>query len=207
MSPLRSQMCGNRQCSIPLRESQDGAPRRSARLHAVAADKVDVALVDTFFAAKVESAGMAHIVSRTKEFPGLALIRATLERLNALGVWGINGGLEREVLHFSSRTFAEIGMVKRAVTYDEMLDASIVAAVIGELGRRCGACRSRVLPGPGRRRRWCPSTASRRASRCAAPSSAWWRWRTSASTSARASWSACSGRAAVITTSSSCGSA
>jgi hypothetical protein len=51
-------------------------------------------------------------------------------------VWGINGGLERDVLEFSSRTFAELGMVKRAVTYDEMVDASIVAAVIGELGRR-----------------------------------------------------------------------
>ena len=164
----------------------------SARLQAVAADKVDATLVDTFFAAKAESAGTAHIVSSiTKEFPGLgyvfaiarentlatpagraaltlftrgtvaatryirhdppaaaailkkrlpdedlALIRSTLERLNALSVWGINGGLEREVLEFSSRTFAELGMVKRAVTYDEMVDASIVAAVIGELGRR-----------------------------------------------------------------------
>jgi NitT/TauT family transport system substrate-binding protein len=164
----------------------------AARLQAVAADKVDATLVDTFFAAKAESAGTARVISSiTKEFPGLgyvfaiarestlaepagraaltrfargtvaatryirhdpaaaaailkkrlpdedlALIRATLERLNALSVWGINGGLEREVLEFSSRTFAELGMVKRAVTYDEMVDASIVAAVIGELGRR-----------------------------------------------------------------------
>ncbi len=164
----------------------------AARLQAVAADKVDATLVDTFFAAKAESAGTARIVSSiTREFPGLgyvfaiareatladpagraaltrfakgtvagaryirsdpaaaaailkkrlpdedlALIRATLERLNALGVWGINGGLERDVLEFSAKTFAELGMVKRAVTYEEMVDTSIVAAVIGEIGRR-----------------------------------------------------------------------
>ena len=32
-------------------------------------------------------------------------------------------------------TFAELGMIKRRVTYEEMVDPSVVAGVIGELGR------------------------------------------------------------------------
>lgn len=163
----------------------------AARLQSVAAGKVDATLVDTFFATKAETSGVAHTVSSiAKEFPGLGyvfavarentladpagraalglfakgtvagarfirkdpesaaailkkrlpdedlgLIRATLEKLNALGVWGVNGGLDREVLEFSSKTFAQLGMVKRPVTYEEMVDPSIVAAVIGEIGR------------------------------------------------------------------------
>jgi NitT/TauT family transport system substrate-binding protein len=163
----------------------------SARLQSVAAGKVDATLVDTFFATKAESSGVAHTVSSiAKEFPGLGyvfavahentiadpagraalgvfakgtvagarlirkdpaaaaailkkrlpdedlgLIRTTLEKLNTLGVWGMNGGLEREVLEFSSKTFAELGMVKRGVAYEEMVDPSVVAAVMAELGR------------------------------------------------------------------------
>lgn len=163
----------------------------SARLQSVAAGKVDATLVDTFFATKAESSGVAHTVSSiAKEFPGLGyvfavarentladpagraalavftkgtiegarfirkdaegaaailkkrlpdedlgLIRATLEKLNALGVWGVNGGLDREVIAFSSKTFAELGMVKRQVTYEELVDPSVVTAVVGELGR------------------------------------------------------------------------
>lgn len=163
----------------------------SARLQSVAAGKVDATLVDTFFATKAESAGVAHIVSSiAREFPGLgyvfaisrettladpagraaltlfakgtiagarfirkdpgaaaallkkrlpdeelALIRKTLEKLNEQNVWGLNGGLEREVFEFSSKTFADLGMVKRAVPYEEMVDPSVVAAVLRELGR------------------------------------------------------------------------
>ena len=57
------------------------------------------------------------------------------QKLNTLGVWGLNGGLDREVIEFSSKTFADLGMIKRRVTYEELVDPSVVAGVIGELGR------------------------------------------------------------------------
>jgi ABC-type nitrate/sulfonate/bicarbonate transport system substrate-binding protein len=163
----------------------------SARLQAVAADKVDATLVDTFFATKAERAGTAQAVaSVAKEFPGLGyvyavareetlsdparrkaldgfvkgciegsryvvkspdsaaevlkkrlpdedidLIRATIEKLNALGVWGTNGGLDRKVIDFSAETFFDLGMIKRKVGYDEVVDPSFVDRVIAEVGR------------------------------------------------------------------------
>lgn len=163
----------------------------SARLQAVAADKVDATLVDTFFATKAERAGTAQTVaSIAKEFPGLGyvyavateetlnqparrkaldgfvrgciegsrlivkdpakaaevlkkrlpdedidLIRATIEKLNTLGVWGVNGGLERKVIEFSAATFSELGMITRNVGYGEVVEPSFVERVLGVVGR------------------------------------------------------------------------
>jgi hypothetical protein len=50
-------------------------------------------------------------------------------------VWGLNCGLDREVFAFSAKTFADLVMVKRAVTYEELVDPSIVEAVLKEMGR------------------------------------------------------------------------
>ena len=82
-----------------------------------------------------DPAGAAAVLKKRLPDEDLDLIRATLEKLNTLGVWGVNGGLEREVIEFSSKTFAELGMIKRRVTYEELVDPSIVTGVIGELGR------------------------------------------------------------------------
>jgi ABC-type nitrate/sulfonate/bicarbonate transport system substrate-binding protein len=82
-----------------------------------------------------DPAAAAAILKKRLPDEDLGLIQATIEKLNGLNVWGLNGGVEREVLEFSSKTFAELGMVKRGVAYEEIVDPSIVAAVLREVGR------------------------------------------------------------------------
>src|SRR5262249_11476142 len=82
-----------------------------------------------------DPAAAAAILKKRLPDEDLELIRTTLEKLNQLNVWGLNGGLDREVFAFSAKTFAELGMVKRAVTYEELVDPSIVEAVLKEVGR------------------------------------------------------------------------
>jgi len=162
----------------------------SARMQAVVAKKVDVTMVDTFFAALGKKQGLVTVASIAKEFPNLGygyavattqgladpkmkkaltiftrggiegvrliakdpdkaaaimkkrlpdvdldLIKEVLVELNATKVWGINGGIERQITEFSTKTFFDLGAISGAPPYDTIVDTSIVDAVIKEIGR------------------------------------------------------------------------
>jgi NitT/TauT family transport system substrate-binding protein len=77
----------------------------------------------------------AEILKRRLPDEDSDLIRATIEKLNILGVWGVNGGLEHKVIEFSTETFFDLGMIKRKVSYEEVVDPSFVDRVIAEVGR------------------------------------------------------------------------
>ncbi len=162
----------------------------SARMQAVVAKKVDVTMVDTFFAALAKKQGLVTVASIAKEFPNLGygyavatmqsladpkmkkaltiftrggiegvrliakdpdkaaaimkkrlpdvdldLIKEVLVELNATKVWGINGGIERQITEFSTKTFFDLGAISGAPPYETIVDTSIVDAVIKEIGR------------------------------------------------------------------------
>lgn len=65
-----------------------------------------------------------------------AFIAKVITQLNGLGVWGVNGGAEREVIDYTARVSYELGMTSRQVTADDVLDASLVEEILGRIGTR-----------------------------------------------------------------------
>jgi hypothetical protein len=51
-------------------------------------------------------------------------------------VWGVNGGINKEVLDFSQKVYRDSGDVTQDVPYDKLVDASLVEASLKELGKR-----------------------------------------------------------------------
>jgi NitT/TauT family transport system substrate-binding protein len=63
------------------------------------------------------------------------VLAETLRRVNKLGVWGVNGGLERSVIDYTVSTYVEQGMLPRMLSYDQLVDTSLVESVIADVGR------------------------------------------------------------------------
>lgn len=59
-----------------------------------------------------------------------------LKKVTALEVWGVNGGIDRDVLDFSEKIYRESGDVTADVPYDKLVDASLVEASLKTLGKR-----------------------------------------------------------------------
>ena len=54
--------------------------------------------------------------------------------LNSIPVWGVNGGIPNEITEFTAEKYLEYGVLKKAISRDQVLDASIVDPIIKELG-------------------------------------------------------------------------
>jgi len=78
-----------------------------------------------------EAAAALH--KRTPDID-LALIKKVVAQLNAIPVWGINGGIPNEVTDFTAEKYLEYGVLKKAISRDQVLDTSIVEPIIKELG-------------------------------------------------------------------------
>ena len=78
-----------------------------------------------------EAAEAMH--KRTPAIP-LDLINKVVRELNALGVWGVNGGIPSEITDFTAATYLQYGVIKKAVFRDQVLDTSIIAPIIKEMG-------------------------------------------------------------------------
>ncbi|WP_205648869.1 ABC transporter substrate-binding protein [Acuticoccus kandeliae] len=59
-----------------------------------------------------------------------------LEEMTKLGVWGANGGLDRDVFEFSEDVYREHGDVTKDVPYEALVDTSIADAAVAALGAR-----------------------------------------------------------------------
>ena len=76
----------------------------------------------------------AEIMKNRTPTVDMALIKQIIPSLNDQGVWGTNGGLGREVTEFSSKTYHSLGAISRPITYEEIVDRSLVDEVIKDLG-------------------------------------------------------------------------
>jgi len=64
----------------------------------------------------------------------LDLIKKVVGQLNAIPVWGVNGGIPTEVTDFTAAKYFEYGVLKKELATDRILDSSIVDAIVKEMG-------------------------------------------------------------------------
>lgn len=77
----------------------------------------------------------AILNKRAPDMP-LDLIKGVIGELNAMKVWGYNGGLDPEVVTFTSNASIEWGMIKQPIKPEDIIDDSFVKKALAELGRR-----------------------------------------------------------------------
>ncbi len=75
------------------------------------------------------------LVKRVPDLP-IDLVKPVLRELNSINAWGANGGLDREMVSFTSNASVEWKMIRRAVTPDEIIDERVVKAALAEMGTR-----------------------------------------------------------------------
>jgi NitT/TauT family transport system substrate-binding protein len=78
----------------------------------------------------------AKVLAKRMKVDDVASLTETLKKINTLGVWGVNGGINKEVLDFSQKVYRDSGDVTQDVPYDKLVDASLVEASLKELGKR-----------------------------------------------------------------------
>lgn len=66
----------------------------------------------------------------------LELIRSVINELNGIGVWGVNGGAEPEVISYTAKVSTDLGMLKKPIDVEKVLDRSLVEAVLARVGTR-----------------------------------------------------------------------
>jgi ABC-type nitrate/sulfonate/bicarbonate transport system substrate-binding protein len=62
------------------------------------------------------------------------LIEEVVKDLNATNVWGVDGGLQPDVVTFTSEVALALGMVKRPIKPEEVYDPSLVNEVLKKVG-------------------------------------------------------------------------
>ncbi len=78
----------------------------------------------------------AKVLAKRMKVDDVAGLVETLKKINTLGVWGVNGGIDKDVLDFSQKVYRESGDVTQDVPYDKLVDSSLVDASLKELGKR-----------------------------------------------------------------------
>lgn len=76
------------------------------------------------------------ILAKRMKIDDLGELTDTIKKINKLGVWGVNGGIDKAVLDFSEEVYRQSGDVTKDVTYDQMVDTSLVDASLKALGKR-----------------------------------------------------------------------
>ena len=81
-------------------------------------------------------AAAAEVLAKRMKVDDVAGLTETLKKINSLGVWGVNGGVDKDVLDFSQKIYRESGDVTADVPYEKLVDTSLVDASLKELGKR-----------------------------------------------------------------------
>src|SRR5262249_26113579 len=63
------------------------------------------------------------------------VLKQTLARVNQLGIWGVDGGIGREVIDYTVAAYQEMGELTRKISYEELVDPSLVAEAMSTLGK------------------------------------------------------------------------
>lgn len=77
----------------------------------------------------------AEILHNRNQDLGLDLIKSVVLKLNEIGVWGVNGGANADVIGYTAKLSADLGMVDREVTVKEALDSSLAEKVLSKIGK------------------------------------------------------------------------
>lgn len=75
------------------------------------------------------------LVARLKDGDA-ELITAVLKTMTGMGVWAVNGGLERTVFDTTAQFYQKVGMLSGQVDYDKLVDPGVLEPTLRELGRR-----------------------------------------------------------------------
>ena len=78
----------------------------------------------------------AKILAKRMKIDDVADLTATIKKINTLNVWGVNGGINKDVLEFSEGVYRSSGDVTKDVPYEQMVDTSLVDASLKTLGKR-----------------------------------------------------------------------
>lgn len=78
----------------------------------------------------------AKILNKRVPDMGMDLILPVVKELNATKVWGINGGLDADVVKFTSDVSVQWGMISKPVKAEDIIDDSFVKKALAEMGRR-----------------------------------------------------------------------
>jgi len=62
-------------------------------------------------------------------------IEAILREMNQLKLWGVNGGMESEIIDFSANLASDMGVLKRKLAPGEGLDRSFAEKAVAQLGK------------------------------------------------------------------------
>jgi NitT/TauT family transport system substrate-binding protein len=78
----------------------------------------------------------AKVLAKRMKVDDVAGLTETLKKINSMGVWGVNGGIDRDVIEFSHKVYRESGDLTRDVAYEQVVDTSLVDASLKDLGKR-----------------------------------------------------------------------
>jgi NitT/TauT family transport system substrate-binding protein len=78
----------------------------------------------------------AKVLAKRMKIDDVEGLAATLKKINSMKVWGVNGGIDKDVLDFSQKVYRESGDVTADVPYDKLVDSSLVDASLKDLGKR-----------------------------------------------------------------------
>jgi hypothetical protein len=77
----------------------------------------------------------SEILAKRVPDMGIDLIKPVVRELDAMKVWGVNGGNDAEVISFTSKVSKELDMISREMTLGEVMDNTISDKVVAKLGK------------------------------------------------------------------------
>lgn len=78
----------------------------------------------------------AEVLAKRLKGGDVALITSVLQKMTAMNVWGINGGLERSTFDLTADFYRQYGLLNGAVDFAKLADSSFVDAALQQLGKR-----------------------------------------------------------------------
>lgn len=97
---------------------------------------VRLAIVDGARFIKANPEKAAEIMHKKTPDTPLDLIKSAISQMNDLDLWGVNGGLDPDVIEFTARLGREMGVLKQGANLEQAVDSSIVDKVLAEAGRQ-----------------------------------------------------------------------
>src|SRR5262249_46312138 len=77
----------------------------------------------------------AEMMQAKMEGVDLESVKSVIKTLTAQNLWGVNGGLDREITDFTAKLAFEMGEIQTLVKHEQVMDDSINDAVIKQIGR------------------------------------------------------------------------
>lgn len=78
----------------------------------------------------------AKVLAKRMKVDDVARLAETLKKINSMKVWGVNGGIDKDVIEFSHKVYRESGDLTKDVAYNQVVDTSLVDASLKDLGKR-----------------------------------------------------------------------